>query len=70
MIPAHVCDPCTYDPYRQCNSDIEGVLHERKALDKLISTSGLKSKELNHKMNKLNKDATEAKQQVSLGEFR
>jgi len=49
---------------RQCNTDIEGVLQERKALDKLISTSGLKNKELNHKMNKLNKDASEAKQQV------
>ena len=49
---------------RQCSDEIEKFVKEQKAAEKLISSSGIKLKELTHKLSKLNKEASEAKQQV------
>ena len=49
---------------RQCSKEIENFVKEQKAAEKVISSSGIKLKELNHKLTKLNKEANDAKQQV------
>ena len=52
------------DIIRQCSVEIENLVKEQKGTEKVISSSGIKHKELNHKLTKLNKDASEAKEQV------
>ncbi|XP_063695343.1 structural maintenance of chromosomes protein 2-like [Bolinopsis microptera] len=49
---------------QQCSAEIENFVKEQKAAEKLISSCGIKLKELTHKLSKLNKEASEAKQQV------
>ena len=49
---------------RQCSLEIENMVKEQKKAEKVISGSGVKNKELNHKLTKLNKEAVEAKGQV------
>ena len=49
---------------RQCSAEIDNFVKEQKAAEKIISGSGIKLKELNHKLSKLNKEASDAKQQV------
>ena len=52
------------DVIRQCSAEIDALMKEQKCAEKVINTSGIKHKELQHKLTKLNKDASEAKGQV------